>query len=135
MAQEICKNLLPQASVFSRGLYANKEYAVPTKVLDFLSSLNITPTPHISTQLTADDLREADYIFCMEKAHLENLLDRYAQYSDKMWLLNDFSFSKDTNLQDPILLSGRSFIKQATLLHKAVETAVKRIKQTQGVHP
>lgn len=133
MAQEICKNLFPQASVFSRGLYANAEYVVPTKVWDFLHSLHITPTPHVSAQLTAEDLRQADYIFCMEKTHLEKLLDRYAQYSDKMWLLNDFSFSKETDLQDPILLSGRSFIKQASLLQGAVEAAVKKIKQNQGV--
>ena len=133
MAQEICKNLFPQASVFSRGLYANTEYAVPAKVLDFLHSLHITPKPHVSTQLTADDLQQADHIFCMEKTHLEKLSDCYAQYSDKMWLLNDFSFSKETDLQDPILLSGRSFIKQATLLKEAVEVAVNKIKQNQGV--
>lgn len=133
MAQEICKNLLPQASVFSRGLYANREYAVPTKVWDFLRSLHISCAPHVSTQLTPVDLQQADRIFCMEKEHLEKLQDCYAQYSDKMWLLNDFAFSKETDLQDPILLSGRSFIKQATLLQKAVESAVKKIKEQQGV--
>lgn len=134
MAQEICKKLLPQASVFSRGLYANKEYAVPAKVSDFLHSLHINPMLHTSTQLTTDDLQQADYIFCMEKTHLEKLVDCYAQYSDKMWLLNDFSFSKETDLQDPISLNGKSFIKQAALLQKAVEAAVEKIKQNQGVH-
>lgn len=132
MAQEICKRLLPQAEIFSRGLYADTSYEVPEKVTSFLSSLGITPSPHRSTQLTEEDLSKADYIFCMEQAHLDRLLDRYAQYTSKLWLLNDFAFEKETDLQDPISLSGHAFIKQAVKLQKAVEATAQKIKQPYG---
>ena len=132
MAQEICKKLLPQADVFSRGIYANPSYEIPGKVTDFLSSQNITPSAHHSTQLTEKDLSNADLIFCMEQAHFNRLADRYAQYSSKLWLLNDFAFDKETDLEDPISLSGRAFIKQAVKLQKAVEAAAAKIKQEYG---
>lgn len=132
MAQEICKKLLPQAEVFSRGLYADATYEIPGKVTDFLSSLGITPSAHCSTQLTEKDLDRADLIFCMEQAHLSRLLDRYAQYTPKLWLLTDFAFEKETDLQDPISLSGRAFVKQAVKLQQAVEAAAAKIKQQYG---
>lgn len=132
MAQEICKKLLPQAEVFSRGLYADTAYEIPAKVTSFLSSQAIIPAAHHSTQLTDKDLAYADLIFCMEQAHLNRLLDRYAQYTSKLWLLTDFAFEKEIDLQDPISLSGRAFVKQALLLQKAVEATVLKIKQQYG---
>jgi len=132
MAQEICRKFLPQAEVFSRGLYANTSYQIPEKVTDFLSSLGIVPTEHHSTQLTPKDLAKADLIFCMEQDHLNRLLDRYAQYTDKLWLLNDFAFEEETDLEDPISLEGRAFLKQAVKLEKAVKAAVSKIQQPHG---
>ena len=128
MAQEILKKLLPQAEVFSRGLYANAQYQIPGKVLDFLASQQIIPGPHVSTQLTEADLKAADFIFCMERRHLEKLVDQYAQYSQKMWLLNDFAFNKETDLEDPIGLQGAAFVKQAKLLQQAVTACAAQIK-------
>ena len=128
MAQEFLKQLLPEAEVFSRGLYADKSYQVPQKVQDVLSEHQIQFSGHTSTQLTPDDLAQADLIFCMEQAHEERLLDRYPQYTDKLWLLTDFALDEPQDLIDPISLSGRSFEKQAQQLYKVCEAAAKRIK-------
>ena len=94
MAQEFFKKLLPGIEVFSRGLYADANYQVPGKVLEVLKTRQIPFQGHTSTQLTAADLAAADLIFCMEETHLERLLDRYPQYTDKIWLLTDFAFDK-----------------------------------------
>ncbi len=132
MAERLCQQLLPTVQVFSRGLYANAAYNVPSKVSSFLSSKGIENVQHHSTQLSADDLKNADLIFCMEKIHLERLLDRYAQYTDKLYLLYDFAYDKEKDLIDPISLEGRSFIKQAEILCETVTAAVKKIKQQYG---
>ena len=128
MAQELLKQQLPQAEVFSRGLYTDPELTVPEKVLKFLAKNNLTPAPHRPAQLTEADLQRADFIFCMEPEHFDKLADRYAQYMDKMWLLNDFAFEKETAMEDPIGLEGGAFEKQATLLQKAVSAVAKRIQ-------
>ena len=67
MAQEFLKQLLPGEKVFSRGLYADPTYKVPTKVIEALAKHHIPFTGHISTALSCADLQTADLIFCMEQ--------------------------------------------------------------------
>ncbi|MBO5911796.1 MAG: hypothetical protein J6Q05_06465 [Elusimicrobiaceae bacterium] len=129
MAQEFLKQLLPGTTVFSRGLYADPTYEVPQKVKTALAAHNIPFTAHTSTQFSTQDLAQADLIFCMEQAHADYLLDRYAQYTDKIWLLTDFAFDTPQDLPDPIGLEGRAFAKQANRLYEACQAAAVRIKQ------
>lgn len=128
MAEELLRPMMPQGTVFSRGLYADASYRVPAKVTDFLQKNGIISSPHTSTQLTKEDLEKADIIFFMEQAHLDKISDRYAQYLDKMWLLNDYAFGKEEDLEDPISLSGRAFEKSAERLKKAVLAAAEKLK-------
>ena len=129
MAQELTKKYLPGAEAFSRGLYVDPGLQVPEKITRFLAGCGISPKPHTPTQLTQTDLEQADLIFCMEPQHQEKLLDRYAQYTDKIWLLYAFAFGKPKAIDDPIGLTGRAFEKQAQELHKTVVKALERIKK------
>ena len=128
MAQEFLKKLLPEVTVFSRGLYADPSYTVPEKVKQALAQQHIEFTKHTATPLLKADLQEADLIFCMEKEHLDLLLDRYAQYTDKLWLLTDFAYNQEEDIPDPISLQDRAFAKQAQELYKICEAASKRIQ-------
>lgn len=129
MAQEFLKRLLPQTEVFSRGFYANPAYIVPQKVITALAKHSIPFNGHTSTLLTANDLQTADLIFCMEQAHEEMLLDRYAQYTDKIWLLSDFAYDKREDIEDPISFEGHTFEKAADKLYQICQAAAKRIEQ------
>ncbi len=129
MAQEILKKLLPGVEVFSRGLYVNPSWTVPNKVLAFLAKHQITPAPHKPIQLTPDDLDKADFIFCMEEADLAKLTDRFAQHTDKLWLLADYAFGEEKTIEDPIALQGAAFEKQADYIYNAVDAAAKRLPQ------
>ena len=128
MAQEFLRKLLPQAEVFSRGFYADPSYQVPEKIKQVLAAHQIAFTGHRSTPLTPADLQRADFIFCMEKQHEERLLDRYPQYTDKIWLLAEFAWGKDEDFTDPIALEGRSFTKQAQRLYQAVQACAEHLK-------
>lgn len=131
IAQEVAKKYLPDAVVFSRGLYVDPTLRVPQKVLNFLQEQHISPTPHIAVQLSADDLEKADFVFCMEQEQLEMLLDRYAQHTDKIWLLSDFAFGKEESLEDPISFEGRAFTKLAARVADAAQKAVQKISAGQ----
>ena len=122
MAQELLKKAVPEADVFSRGLYADPSYAVPPKVLAFLAEQGVTPAP-----LQAQDLQTADIILLMEQRHLDKLVDRYAQHSDKMYLLNDFAFGQEKDVADPISLSGKAFKKSAAQLARAVQAVAQKL--------
>ncbi len=129
MAQEFFKQLLPGHLVYSRGLYANPAYEVPPKVRQALSAHQIPFTEHTSTQLSPADLQQADFIFCMEQSHADRLLDRYAQYTDKIWLLTDFACAKPQDLPDPIGLEGRVFAKYAQRLYQICQQAARHLQQ------
>ncbi len=129
MAQEFFKRLLPKTYVFSRGLYANPSYVVPQKVITALAKHDISFNGHTSTPLSADDLQTADLIFCMEQKHEEFLLDRYAQYTDKIWLLTDFAYDKRKDIEDPVSFEGRMFEKTADQLYQTCQAAARRIEQ------
>ena len=127
MAQEFLRKLLPQAEVFSRGFYADPSYQVPEKIKQVLAAHQIAFTGHRSTPLTPADLQRADFIFCMEKQHEERLLDRYPQYTDKIWLLAEFAWGKDglqgggDTPQDEVIKRTQAIIEQHQLTG---ETAV-----------
>ena len=129
MAQYLLNKYLPQAETFSRGLYAETEQTVPENVVRFLAEQGISLTEHQPSQLTPQDLENADWVFCMEPWQVEKLTDRYAQYTDKIWLLNEFAFGKETAVEDPVNLSGRAFTKVAKKLQDAVAACAKRLAE------
>ena len=127
MAQELCKKALPPAEVFSRGIYADPSVRVPEKVWRFLQANGIKKSAHTPAPLRREDLEQADFVFFMEQRHLDEWTDSYAQYSDKMWLLNDFAFGEEKDLPDPVLLEGRAFEKNARFLLTAVRAAAAKL--------
>ncbi len=128
IAQEILRREMPEAEVFSRGVYADPSFSVPSKVTNFLASQSITPKPHTPTPLTPADLETADYIFCMEQAHLEKLADQYAQHWDKLWLLTEFVNEKSVDVPDPIALTGADFVQSAQELAVLVRACARKLK-------
>ncbi len=129
MAEEILRRALPQAEVFSRGMRADSSYVVPQKVIAFLTARQIAPTAHTSVQLSGGDLEKADWVFCMERAQQEELLDRYAQFTDKIHLLRAFAQGKEKDIEDPISLSGRAFEKAAQQLEEIVLACADKLKK------
>jgi len=131
MAEHLLRKYLPQAEVSSRGLYAETEQSVPESVIAFLQEQGISCVDYRPRQLNLQDLETADWIFCMEPEQVEKLMDRYAQFTDKIWLLNEFAFDKETPVEDPVNLTGRAFIKVAKRLQEAVEACARRLRKEQ----
>ena len=129
MAQEFFRQLVPNTTVWSRGLYADPTYRVPSKVREALTRHQILFAGHTATPLTAQDLQMADLVFCMEKKHEMYLLDRYAQHTDKIWLLTEFANQPARDIIDPISLEGNAFQKAADFLYHICQAAATRIKQ------
>ena len=129
MAECLLKKYLPQAEVFSRGVYAETEQSAPQSVVSFLEEQGIKLENQRPRQLTTQDLESADWVFCMEPEQAEKLTDRYAQYTDKIWLLNEFAFGEETPVEDPVNLKGRAFEKVAKKLQKAVLACAERLKE------
>lgn len=117
-----------QVQAISRGIYAQDFYAVPDKLWDFLSFKGIKKTEHKSTLLTKDDLENNDLILTMTEDQKDFILDRYAQFTDKVYLLQEYVYNREEEVKDPISFSGSSFNKVMEKIYTVVCDLYKKIK-------
>lgn len=113
--------------VISRGIYAQHFYAVPSKVTDYLASKGIVQGEHTATILTKTDLEESDLILTMTDDQKEYILDKWAQFTDKVFLLTEYVYDKEKEVKDPISMFGRSFNKIMDEIYKAVTLLLEKV--------
>lgn len=117
-----------QISAISRGIYAQDFYAVPDKLWIFLASKGIGKTEHKSTLLTKQDLEDCDLILTMTADQKEYILDRFAQFTDKVFMLKEYIYDKEEEVKDPISFSGSGFNKVMEKVYTAVCDLYNKIK-------
>ena len=82
-------------SVISRGIYAQSYFEVPSKITSFLASKGITQPPHTATLLNLEDMQNCTLILTMTEGQKEYILDNYAQFSNKVFTLHEYVYSKE----------------------------------------
>lgn len=117
-----------EIEAISRGIYAQDFYAVPDKLWAFLASKGIEKTEHKSTLLTKQDLENCDLILTMTADQKEDILDRFAQFTDKVFMLKEYVYDKEEEVKDPISFSGSGFNKVMEKVYTAVCDLYKKIK-------
>lgn len=132
ISQELLKKLLTDngrtdVEVISRGTYALPYIEVPQKIKNFLSKNDIVFNGHTPTQYGKDDLSTSDLIFVMTKHQLSDITDKYAQFSDKIFLLSQYVLNDDKEIKDPINLEGGSFERAALKIKDLISILYKKI--------
>ena len=113
--------------VISRGIYAQSYFEVPSKITNFLASKGISQPPHTATLLTRQDMQDSSLVLTMTEEQKEFILDRYAEFSDKVFTLLEYTYDKEQSIKDPISLSGRSFEKVLEEIYKTVKDLADKI--------
>ncbi len=113
--------------VISRGIYAQSYFEVPNKITYFLVSKGLTQPPHIATLLTSQDMEDSSLVLTMTEEQKEIILDRYAEFSDKVFTLHEYVYGKEQSIKDPISLTGHSFDKVLEEIYKTVKDLAKKI--------
>ena len=132
ISQEILKDLFKKnnkkdVEVISRGTYVLPHITVPNKIKDFLLSNNIVYNNHIPTQYSKQDLSSSDYIFVMTQDQYDEITDKYAEFSDKIFLLGEFISNKTRDIDDPISLVGKPFEKAANNLKNLIYSLYEKL--------
>lgn len=125
ISQEILKYLLQKDNrtdieVISRGTYALDYLTVPSKIKDFLLENDIIYKSHTPTQYSRQDIASSDFIFVMTKQQYDEITDKYSEYSDKVYILEQFVSNKTRDIEDPISLEGKKFKKAANNLKNLI---------------
>jgi len=111
----------------SAGVFAQSYFEVPQKIKDYLKSKGIEPAPHTPKFVSREDIEFSDAVLVMENMHYEILTDNFPQFTDKIYLFNDYIFGKEKDVEDPISESGSKFIKSMDMLDKAIKTLLEKI--------
>ncbi len=132
MSQEILKQILIQKGktdieVFSRGTFVFSNLRVPDKIKKFLKKNGIEYTSHTPTLISKQDLEAADMLFVMTQDQLEELIDKYSQFGDKIFLLMDYCYDEQKDIDDPINKEGFAFSRAAKSLKQTIEVLANKL--------
>ncbi len=89
MAEAILKNIKPEWSVKSAGIYAMEGSAAAIHVQNILREKEIAVS-HQSSGLTKELINWADYVFSMTEGHKHEVTQRYPFSADKTFTLKEF---------------------------------------------
>lgn len=77
---------------------------------------------HRSMMFTEELFLEADFVLCMTRAHMEHLCERYPQYEDRVFMLDN------TDIADPFGGDLDDYLHAAEQIASAVDRIVGRLK-------
>ena len=123
MAEGIFNSLSEGA--FSRGIYAEGGRA-SENALSVMDKMGIDITGHISTQLTCDDVNEADLVLAMTKVHKAAILSVMPEAKDKVFTLGEYAGGGD--ISDPYGGDEAVYEKCARELYDYIERIVEKLK-------
>jgi RpiB/LacA/LacB family sugar-phosphate isomerase len=126
--------------VRSAGLGALDGQPPSAHAVAALRQLGIDISQHRSQMVTAELVRQADYIFGMTHSHVDHLLLLYPQAAEKTFLLREFDetlqdFEKD--IPDPIGGSFEVYLNCRDQIEQGIASMLNFLQQTAGTasHP
>lgn len=132
MSQELLKKFFAEKNitdieVFSRGTLVFQRLQVPQKIKDFLKKNDIEYTQHTPTLISKQDLESADMVFVMTRDQYDELTDKYSQFFNKIFLINDYCYKKQKDIPDPINKEGFLFNRATKSLKQTIEVLAEKL--------
>ena len=105
MAEGILKKISAEdgnnnVQVLSGGLFADSGSRASKNAVQAAAELGVDISPHISTNVNPEVLKEADLILAMTSAHKQALLDIYGAEKNKVYTLSEY-IGEDREISDP----------------------------------
>ncbi|MBI5622789.1 MAG: threonylcarbamoyl-AMP synthase [Elusimicrobia bacterium] len=102
LLEHLAARLKPGFASRSCGVAAERFFQVPEQVYAVLAPLGIPRFEHIPQLVTRELLVWADFAFAMTDEHMEEVLDRYPEFTGKVHVLGRYADLPQPNIEDPI---------------------------------
>lgn len=109
----------------SRGIYAEGTIASENAV-KAMEKMGIDISKHVSTQLTAENVKEADLVLTMTKGHKAVIVNAVPDAEDKVFTLGEYAGGGDVS--DPYGGSEEVYEKCAHEIYDYIERIVEKLK-------
>lgn len=121
-------------SVGSAGVAAAKGSAASTETLNVLKKRGVSLSGFKSRPVSEALLKSATHVFAMTEGHLAVLEARFPEYSDKFFLIREFSGITDKrdgiDVPDPIGMGPAAYEEVAKVFDAAIPSVIAYIDQT-----
>lgn len=87
--------------IMSAGIFAIQGDKASSNAILALDEIDVDISGHKSQTVSSELLNQADLILVMSKSHVQNLMLRYPSIKDKVYLLNEYAFNENRNIEDP----------------------------------
>jgi protein-tyrosine phosphatase len=108
--------------VFSAGIAASNGIGATDYAIRCCETKNVDIANHKSRNLTAEMVKEADYIFAMSEEHKSDIIQLSPDAKQKCMLLND-----SENINDPIGGDFETYRICGALIEKAVKKRISEL--------
>ncbi|MGC8743772.1 MAG: ribose 5-phosphate isomerase B [Verrucomicrobiia bacterium] len=117
----------------SAGICAVNGERASQNAVEAMRQIGIDISRFRSQQLTQEIVKNADYIFCMTRGHLETVLSLYPNAAEKTFLVMEFTEDEGQDVPDPIGGSLDVYEDCRNRLMKGVKSIVDFIEQQSKV--
>lgn len=123
MAEGIFNSLSEGA--ISRGISAEGGKASPNAI-KAMAKMGIDITEHVSTQLTVEDVKEADLVLCMTQRHKFTVCAVVPEAEGKVFTIGEMADGDD--VADPYGGNEKTYEAVAAELYNYIERIVEKLK-------
>lgn len=95
-------NLEENVKVTSSGVYARDGERSTEDAINVIKKYGADISSHKAVNIARSNIEKIDYIFVMTNSHKDNVIARYPNKADKVYLLKEYSKDKDyMEIDDP----------------------------------
>ena len=131
MAEGILKDLAIKNNldieVESLGIYAASNNDAADFAIEAMNDIGIDINNHKSDQVNSELLHNADLVLTMSKSHKKQIIAQYPNIKDHVFLLNEYAFGQETDIDDPFGAPLRYYERSRDEIYKAVEEMVRKL--------
>ncbi len=112
----------------SAGIFANQGEEASRHAISSLRDMEIDIEDHLSQKITDELLEESDLILTMTMGHKMFLVEKYPEKKYKIFLLNEYAFGKEVDINDPYGGDRFQYDRARDEILRAIEKIYEHIK-------
>ena len=131
MAKGILEKKLEKqnVSVFSAGTIAQPGILPSDFAVIAAQKYGADISHHLSSPLTKESINDADLILVMSPKHKDRVIELVPKAKSKTFLLKEYAFGIQEEVEDPVGQSLEVFEKVASVINENIEKVAKKIKE------
>lgn len=124
MAEGILRDLAREKGldirVKSAGIFALDGGDIAGNAVEVLRDIDIDISNNKSSSISEELVKEANIVLAMSNTHRESLLLKFPFMKNKIFLLNEFAFGKNKDIEDPFGGSKEYYERARDEIYKAI---------------